>query len=109
MAVMPNTPSAPNVFRSAWMPAPPPESLPAMVSARGMSAPKVIPSSRGELAFHAARVDADEPVLRDLADVGERDAEPLVEHALGVGHTRRVDGGQELVVLAAGERELQRI
>src|SRR3954464_285567 len=36
IALVPYTPSAANVFRSAWMPAPPPESLPAMVStARG--------------------------------------------------------------------------
>ena len=35
MAEVPKTPSAMNVFRSAWMPAPPPESLPATVSARG--------------------------------------------------------------------------
>ena len=33
MALVPYTPSAANVFRSAWMPAPPPESLPAIVSA----------------------------------------------------------------------------
>ena len=32
MALVPYTPSAANVFRSAWMPAPPPESLPAIVS-----------------------------------------------------------------------------
>ena len=35
IAVMPNTPSALNVLRSAWIPAPPPESDPAIVSARG--------------------------------------------------------------------------
>jgi hypothetical protein len=34
-ADVPNTPNAWNVFRSAWMPAPPPLSLPAMVSATG--------------------------------------------------------------------------
>ncbi len=33
MALVPKTPCAAKVFRSAWMPAPPPESLPAMVSA----------------------------------------------------------------------------
>src|SRR5262247_3728403 len=33
MALVPYTPCAANVFRSAWMPAPAPESLPAMVSA----------------------------------------------------------------------------
>ena len=35
MAEVPCTPSAANVFRSAWMPAPPPESDPAMVRATG--------------------------------------------------------------------------
>ncbi len=33
MALVPYTPSAAKVFRSAWMPAPAPESLPAIVSA----------------------------------------------------------------------------
>jgi len=36
MADMPNTRYAENVFRSAWMPAPPPESLPAIVKALGI-------------------------------------------------------------------------
>src|SRR5438552_3407215 len=35
MALVPYTPSAANVFKSACTPAPPPESDPAMVSARG--------------------------------------------------------------------------
>ena len=35
MAEAPKTPSAMKVFRSAWMPAPPPESLPATVKTRG--------------------------------------------------------------------------
>ena len=34
-ADVPNTPSAEKVFRSAWMPAPPPESEPAIVIAVG--------------------------------------------------------------------------
>jgi hypothetical protein len=33
---IPNTRNAENVLRSAWMPAPPPESDPAMVRARGI-------------------------------------------------------------------------
>jgi hypothetical protein len=42
IADVPNTPNRMNVFRSAWMPAPPPESEPAIVSAitRGESAMK---------------------------------------------------------------------
>jgi len=35
MALAPWTPSEANVFKSAWMPAPPPLSEPAMVSATG--------------------------------------------------------------------------
>src|SRR4051794_25421636 len=35
MAVIPCTPQRANAFRSAWMPAPPPESEPAMESTRG--------------------------------------------------------------------------
>ena len=35
MAQVPNTPMAPKVLRSAWMPAPPPESEPAIVIALG--------------------------------------------------------------------------
>ena len=38
IAVIPKTPRALNVLRSAWMPAPPPESDPAIVSARGRRA-----------------------------------------------------------------------
>ena len=37
MTDMPNTRKARKVLRSAWMPAPPPESEPAMVSALGIS------------------------------------------------------------------------
>ena len=38
-ADVPCTPSAAKVLRSAWIPAPPPESDPAMVSATGMVMP----------------------------------------------------------------------
>src|SRR5947209_11029922 len=38
IALMPCTPQRANAFRSAWMPAPPPESEPAIVSARGVRA-----------------------------------------------------------------------
>ena len=40
IALSPCTPNAANVFRSAWMPAPPPESLPAMVSTACMTGDK---------------------------------------------------------------------
>ena len=36
IAVIPCTPQATNAFRSAWMPAPPPESEPAIESTRGI-------------------------------------------------------------------------
>jgi hypothetical protein len=36
IAVIPWTPHAANALRSAWMPAPPPESEPAIESTRGM-------------------------------------------------------------------------
>ena len=38
IAVMPCTPQRANAFRSAWMPAPPPESEPAIESTRGVCA-----------------------------------------------------------------------
>src|SRR3954471_5683075 len=38
MAVMPCTPAAANALRSAWMPAPPPESEPAIERTRGVAA-----------------------------------------------------------------------
>ena len=58
IALVPHTPSMAKVFRSAWIPAPPPESDPAMVSTMGTSrAPdgsgKVIPSSWFERMFFA--------------------------------------------------------
>jgi hypothetical protein len=38
IAVMPWTPHAANAFRSAWIPAPPPESEPAIERSLGMGA-----------------------------------------------------------------------
>src|SRR2546423_14213784 len=102
---MPYTPSAAKVFRSAWMPAPPPESEPAIVSARGMSAPaKVIPSRRFDRSLVAVRVDCDEATLGDLADVGELHAEPLVELGARGLDGRRSHPREELVILAALQR-----
>src|SRR2546430_12404054 len=107
---MPYTPSARNVFRSAWIPAPPPESDPAMVSARGTSArAKVVPSSGFERSFRSVGVHSCESALRDLTDVGERDAEPLLELAASGIDRGGTDGRDELVVLADRERELERI
>ena len=41
IAVIPWTPQAANAFRSAWMPAPPPESAPAIESTFGSTTPSV--------------------------------------------------------------------
>ena len=44
MTDAPYTPSAPKVFRSAWMPAPPPESDPAMVTAIAVMTASALPA-----------------------------------------------------------------
>src|SRR5439155_18781508 len=107
---MPYTPRALNVFRSAWMPAPPPESDPAMVSARGTSVrTKMVPSSGFERSFRAVGVHSCESALRDLTDVCERDTEAFVELAAGGIDRGGIDGRDELVVFTARERELERI
>src|SRR2546428_12280511 len=80
IAVMPNTPRALNVLRSAWMPAPPPESLPAIVNARGLGASvgKVIPAPRLDRSLRPIRRDHRDPQLVDeLADIGECSTERL--------------------------------
>ena len=46
MALVPKTPHAMNVFRSAWIPAPPPESDPATVSTLGTCDHGVHPTLR---------------------------------------------------------------
>src|SRR5207249_5286354 len=94
-------------FRSAWIPAPPPESEPAIVNARGTSAGKVIPSSRVDLALSSPGVDGGEPAIRDLTHFGEGDAEPILELVTGTVDRGPVHRGEQLVVLAAGERDLQ--
>src|SRR5256885_1825845 len=92
------------------MPAPPPESEPAMVSARGTSSRgKVVPSLRLEWTLHAVRTHDGETRLGDLADVGERHAEALVEPLAGRIDAARVDRGEQLVVLAPRQRQLEGI
>src|SRR5688572_12544699 len=120
IAVMPNTPNALNVLRSAWIPAPPPESEPAIVSARGLIpttmapvSPEVIPPLprpfRDQWSLRPVLEDGVEPFLvlglDDAADVAERHPEPLPE--LGPRLLDRVGarkGRQQLVVLATTER-----
>src|SRR5207237_6195688 len=100
-AEVPHTPSAANVFRSAWIPAPPPESDPAMVSARGTSSPcKVIPSPRLERSLLTVGPGRGEArTLPDLPDVGEPGPEPLPQRGRrGVDRVRR-QRGDELEVL----------
>src|SRR6266545_434897 len=109
MALIPHTPSTANVLRSAWIPAPPPESDPAMVSARGTwSITEVVPASRLEDALGPVRPNADQTTaLADLPDVRELRAEPLRKPGGGRRHRIGWQRGQQLVVLPAlqGERE----
>src|SRR6185437_7532932 len=86
-AVMPWTPRASMVFRSAWMPAPPPESEPAIartrggvdvmrasLTAAGRSPGRPLPEAAGLAVEHAAD--------RGHRRAGDRDPEA---HARGVG------------------------
>src|SRR3989304_5166118 len=113
IAVMPYTPSALNVLRSAWIPAPPPESEPAIVSTRGrggftpsrLPSREVIPPGRRERPLGAVDVHRHQAFPRyDLADLGKRDAEGLAELLARARHRIGRHGGEELVVLAARER-----
>src|SRR3990172_4001809 len=64
MAEVPKTPRAANVFRSAWIPAPPPESEPAIVSARLIGFPPAQP--------HLARRPGSQPPAASLLTEGEK-------------------------------------
>src|SRR5438093_747233 len=114
-ALIPHTPSTANVFRSAWMPAPPPESEPAMVKARGItersrSPAKVVPPFRREGAVRPVGCDRGEPFpLLNLPDVGQRRSEPLTQLILRLAHGRRRQRRQQLVVLSARQREVHRL
>src|SRR5687768_18583431 len=100
MAVIPNTPSAWNVFRSAWMPAPPPESDPAIESARGIPLPsgKVIPPRWLEGFSCAVGADRHKPVIRDFPNEGEWSTEAVPESLLSGAHRLRGQARQQLVV-----------
>ncbi len=50
IAVIPCTPQAANAFRSAWIPAPPPESDPAIDSTRGSRPPIALTTPCARLA-----------------------------------------------------------
>ena len=60
IAVIPWTPQAANAFRSAWMPAPPPESEPAIERTRGMRGAR---GSRWRV--HTDTVPATQRAIRD--------------------------------------------
>ena len=89
------------VLRSAWIPAPPPESLPAIVSARGRGARSAltrsdpIPSARAASRRPSSRRRRRRPSIDDVADGGERHTEALSSsrrapcRGLGVGQRRR--------------------
>src|SRR6266545_3416791 len=110
---MPKAPRAAKVLRSAWIPAPPPESLPAMVRAFGLRssigsaaacAVKVVPSSRLQWTFGTVALDGHEPgPLHDLADVREGNPEPLVQGQPGRLDPHRRHRRHQLVVLASTE------
>src|SRR5512132_3343501 len=89
MADMPWTPWARNVLRSAWIPAPPPESDPAMVSTRAGTGTAVLPclGSDRRQATSVAAVDcrhgpsAPDPDERGRAGrVPGRPAHPALRH-----------------------------
>src|SRR5690349_718198 len=90
MTLQPYTPSAANVLRSAWMPAPPPESEPAMVSALAGSAKlgpdRGCPESSPDA---LPRQDAQEPVVAvDRHGVGlvlRQQLLHVVQRVAGVG------------------------
>src|SRR6266700_3246246 len=76
IALIPHTPRTAKVLRSAWIPAPPPESDPAMVSARGGTTPspggKVVPALRFQRTFGSGGIHRDHVgSFSDLADVGQ--------------------------------------
>src|SRR5712692_1244735 len=114
MALIPHTPRTAKVLRSAWIPAPPPESEPAMLSARGGGASgrrtKVIPPLARERPLGAIRFDGDQAyAFPDLPDVGERRPESRAEHVGRSLERSMRKGGEQLVVLASGKRQLERV
>src|SRR5690606_19153903 len=89
MALVPNTPCAANVFRSAWMPAPPPESLPAIVIAARMRVSGAIGTAKHQQVLIAKeRLVADQPEA-GLLGVGDDDlrVEPFLERGTGPART----------------------
>ena len=74
IAVVPCTPAFANAFRSAWIPAPPPESLPAIESTTGTRR-RVMPSSLASQSAHgiaAAGVAAQQAAELELGEADHR-------------------------------------
>src|SRR5215212_3543892 len=105
-----------NVLRSAWIPAPPPESDPAMLNARGLagarpagrsaSSTEVIPPSAFQRRLAAPRPERhDARSLDHDADVGERHPEALLQLEPGSLHAIVRQGRQQLVVVAPRQRQ----
>ena len=112
ITLMPCTPSASIVFRSAWMPAPPPESEPADgedTAAGGTALPPVTGlarSSRSGPSRPCSVQGAPSTVTWGSAERVEHLADDLP--AGGQLHVRR-EGRHDRVVLSPGEHPLQRV
>src|SRR5919198_1000673 len=95
------------------MPAPPPESDPAMVSAlgpRSSTRGKVVPPSRQQRPLVPRLVHGhDVRAGGDLADRGQGHAEAFAYQPGRVVDRLRRQRGQELVVLSSGERQPERV
>src|SRR3989442_12492889 len=102
IADVPNTPRAPNVLRSAWMPAPPPESEPATVRARFIGSPQervgatisnALPGSNGRARTRSlgARRTSGPPHLGDDTLQGARGGGDILGRDDG-GHDGRPPG-----------------
>ena len=83
MALVPKTPSAAKVLRSAWMPAPPPESEPAMVRATGGFMPATSSEVGGGRTVGVAH---DRPIT----------ATPYAPAARHAGDRRRADAAERV-------------
>src|SRR5262245_59329276 len=118
MTVIPCTPNASMVFRSAWIPAPPPESEPAMVSTRGGACPGPsvgVAARASDTISGYGRVTAE---VRPPAGAAVRPAahgHPATrQHSADPPPARRQSGigwerGRECMVLAAGQHPVVRI
>src|SRR6266498_2278861 len=114
-ALIPHTPSTAKDLRSAWTPAPPPESEPAMVRARGIaertrSPRKVVPPLGLQGPLGALGISGDKSLpVPNLTDVGQRRSEPLAKLLPRSAHGRCRQRRQQFVILSAREREIQRL